>query len=79
MRNSDSEIIVMWAILMLLVAFDFARKNNSWTLSRLMNGCNGCCTGRAFSLNDGSLRKGLEDRVWNTAGDHLNPIDPAHR
>ena len=38
MRNSDSEIIVMWAILMLLVAFDFARKNNSWTLSRLMNG-----------------------------------------
>ena len=36
-RNSESEIIAVFSLLTLLASFDFARKNNDWYLSRLMN------------------------------------------
>lgn len=37
-NGTAGTVTLIWTLMMLGVAFDFARKNNSWILSRLMNG-----------------------------------------
>lgn len=49
--NSGAAIVVLWTLLSLLVGFDFARKNNDWALSRLMNGFTGVMVGGVVVLS----------------------------